>query len=88
MHQGWGERLSCEIEFAIKDLPVFKEMQNAKNSGTQEKLMRTGRVDGTGREKLKVLQLDLKIYLTCFSSEDAWKTVHEKDKGQLAETNI
>ena len=43
---------------------------------------------GTGREKLKVLQLDLKIYLTCFSSEDAWKTVHEKDKGQLAETNI
>ena len=43
---------------------------------------------GTGREKLKVLQLDLKIYLTCFSSEDAWKTVHEKDEGQLAETNI
>ena len=27
-------------------------------------------------------------YLTCFSSEDAWKTVHKKDEGQLGETNI
>ena len=57
------------------------ECQELRNSGKNV-------AGGTGREKLKVLQLDLKIYLTCFSSEDAWKTVHEKDEGQLAETNI